>query len=823
MSEQRELPHSMDSSDQETELPRAQLFSEEEDVYAQLAQKERDLILAAELGKALLDSNQELQSRYDQVVDEYTHKIEELQQEKYGLHLELEKLETEYQNTIKDLQDDISTLRKQARANDELQLSERVRSRSLREAQQNSDFLLEQVKKASLREEELMKELDQQKMKNESHCATIQDQIDHISMLRDQVEYLSGQLRESTKKIENLQREKEILMGTLETTQENMQVLEDKILQQEVKIHRQANDIEELQESNADLLQQLQQRHSAQFHHPYQLKAPYLSGRTNNSTKHNSSGSRQNLHNLYFELNQEKQKQSQSHPHSLLHQPVTHQPEIHTVAGEEPAAQDSTRLNECVESGNSEGPTQTSEQSLFAELSLGDNTVSRTNSSLLTDFSSMCRHNRHTGDCSICCLMEGSRKRHHQKINGGSDDEEGSDSGPKQSVYSESQHSLFDPSRCSAISVLSSVGNQNSSALSSQFDPHSHYRLGVCEQSDVPETDQKECSHSKHPDSLPLSELETCSQHCLPDKSSPENEIASEHDLPALDISDSSEDSNEKLLFSELPANVHEFCPRHQEIPEQSLFSELSSQLYDDKNGTGSDSSSNGMLGAFDFFSGCDGQDVDRNSTESLNRSMEMRSRIETDMSYVSDWYYMTPVTSEMLEDDDFECDDDDFLIGNMAGTTLSISDNSHGLNYRYHGYSHDDENRTSQECDTQAKGKCFSAREAKGKGYDKQQAQLSEACRQLQELVIRVQGDSCSPESHTLRSDGDIWEASTDMLLSLVAEMRVCIDKITAPEVTDQHDLQVTDQHVPSVDRSASKADTHKQIRKSKSSSSLV
>lgn len=72
---------------------------------------------------------------------------QELQQEKYGLHLELEKLETEYQNTIKDLQDDISTLRKQARANDELQVSERVRSRSLREAQQNSDFLLEQVKK----------------------------------------------------------------------------------------------------------------------------------------------------------------------------------------------------------------------------------------------------------------------------------------------------------------------------------------------------------------------------------------------------------------------------------------------------------------------------------------------------------------------------------------------------------------------------------------------------------------------------------------------------------------------------------------------------
>ena len=36
---------------------------EEEDVYSQLAQKERDLVLAAELGKALLERNDELERR----------------------------------------------------------------------------------------------------------------------------------------------------------------------------------------------------------------------------------------------------------------------------------------------------------------------------------------------------------------------------------------------------------------------------------------------------------------------------------------------------------------------------------------------------------------------------------------------------------------------------------------------------------------------------------------------------------------------------------------------------------------------------------------
>lgn len=47
-----------------------------EDVYSQLAQKEKDLILAAELGKALLDRNEELSRANERVTEEYTKKLE---------------------------------------------------------------------------------------------------------------------------------------------------------------------------------------------------------------------------------------------------------------------------------------------------------------------------------------------------------------------------------------------------------------------------------------------------------------------------------------------------------------------------------------------------------------------------------------------------------------------------------------------------------------------------------------------------------------------------------------------------------------------------
>ena len=47
-----------------------------EDVYSQLAQKDQDLILAAELGKALLQKNEELGRQNEAMSEEFAAKIE---------------------------------------------------------------------------------------------------------------------------------------------------------------------------------------------------------------------------------------------------------------------------------------------------------------------------------------------------------------------------------------------------------------------------------------------------------------------------------------------------------------------------------------------------------------------------------------------------------------------------------------------------------------------------------------------------------------------------------------------------------------------------
>lgn len=46
------------------------------DVWTQLQQKEADLVLAAELGKALLEKNEELVKQQEKIIEEYSNKLE---------------------------------------------------------------------------------------------------------------------------------------------------------------------------------------------------------------------------------------------------------------------------------------------------------------------------------------------------------------------------------------------------------------------------------------------------------------------------------------------------------------------------------------------------------------------------------------------------------------------------------------------------------------------------------------------------------------------------------------------------------------------------
>lgn len=84
---------------------------EDSDVYRQLAQKDKDLLLAAELGKALLEKNEELSQKYELLQEEYSQVVEELEQDKYELKLKVERLEDGNDSRVHELQADLIALR----------------------------------------------------------------------------------------------------------------------------------------------------------------------------------------------------------------------------------------------------------------------------------------------------------------------------------------------------------------------------------------------------------------------------------------------------------------------------------------------------------------------------------------------------------------------------------------------------------------------------------------------------------------------------------------------------------------------------------------
>lgn len=58
------------------ENQQAQNNADTDDVFALLARKEKDLILAAELGKALLEKNEEISRANERLTEEYSQQLE---------------------------------------------------------------------------------------------------------------------------------------------------------------------------------------------------------------------------------------------------------------------------------------------------------------------------------------------------------------------------------------------------------------------------------------------------------------------------------------------------------------------------------------------------------------------------------------------------------------------------------------------------------------------------------------------------------------------------------------------------------------------------
>ncbi|TWW60703.1 BICD family-like cargo adapter 1 [Takifugu flavidus] len=109
-------------------------------------QKEKDLVLAAKLGKALLERNQDLTKQYEKMHKDLNDKLEHLEQEKHELRRRLESREGEWEGRVAELETDVQHLQGELERHQvQLREADRDKTKAISELSEQNHRLLEQL------------------------------------------------------------------------------------------------------------------------------------------------------------------------------------------------------------------------------------------------------------------------------------------------------------------------------------------------------------------------------------------------------------------------------------------------------------------------------------------------------------------------------------------------------------------------------------------------------------------------------------------------------------------------------------------------------
>ncbi|XP_070158543.1 bicaudal D-related protein homolog [Polyergus mexicanus] len=192
-----------------------------------LKQRERDLVLAAELGKALLERNQELTKQAEALAEEYSAKLESLEQERHLLRRKLEEARDDSEARALEFQGDVKTLRSQLEEqNERARRAERDQAALVAELTAQNTRLADQLREAARQEEQLLAEMKVLREKCALRNTTLQDHVSSLEILRDEVQLVSAQRTELERRSLELREERARAIAALEEAEERAAALE---------------------------------------------------------------------------------------------------------------------------------------------------------------------------------------------------------------------------------------------------------------------------------------------------------------------------------------------------------------------------------------------------------------------------------------------------------------------------------------------------------------------------------------------------------------------------------------------------------------------
>ncbi|XP_072746285.1 bicaudal D-related protein homolog isoform X1 [Anoplolepis gracilipes] len=192
-----------------------------------LKQYERDLVLAAEVGKALLEENQDLTKQSAALTEQYSTKLENLEQERHLLRRKLEEARNDSEARALELQADVETLRSQLEEqNERARRAERDQTTLVAELTAQNTRLADQLREAARQEEQLLAEMKVLREKCALRSTTLQDHVSSLEILRDEVQLVSAQRTELERRSLELREERARAIAALEEAEERATALE---------------------------------------------------------------------------------------------------------------------------------------------------------------------------------------------------------------------------------------------------------------------------------------------------------------------------------------------------------------------------------------------------------------------------------------------------------------------------------------------------------------------------------------------------------------------------------------------------------------------
>ncbi|KAI5094892.1 BICD family-like cargo adapter 1 [Silurus meridionalis] len=197
------------------------------DLLALFRQKEKDLVLAAKLGKALLERNQDLTKQYEKMTKDLNEKLENLEQEKHELRQRLERREGEWEGRVAELETDVQQLKGELEKHKiQLREADRDKTRTITELSEQNHSLLERLRRAADVERQLCTQVHSLRDDFREKNISKNHHMTQLESLQAEIKILSKHKQDLERCLTTLHEENEQLQSTVDNLKERTLVLE---------------------------------------------------------------------------------------------------------------------------------------------------------------------------------------------------------------------------------------------------------------------------------------------------------------------------------------------------------------------------------------------------------------------------------------------------------------------------------------------------------------------------------------------------------------------------------------------------------------------